>query len=769
MISLIITRLKQFRLSILHIILRVIIISSLILFIYPQDYTYSQVSTIRPKVGLALSGGGSCGLAHIGVLKVMEEAGLRPDVITGVSMGSIIGGLYAMGYSADSIEKLSKAIDWNLILTNQIPENKIIYPEKKYFNNNIIAIPLALKKSIIPSGLINGQQMEKMLSYYTWPAARIDDFSKLPIPFMCLATNLVTITKTELTGGYLSDAMRASSAVPTIFTPLKIDSLLLIDGGMVRNLAVSETRDMGASIVIASYTGSYMSNEEELQSVTDILSQLLFFIGVDDFEKQKKYADILIEPKTEDLSSTSFDNIDTIIQRGYRAALPFKEKFRRIADSLNRIESQPPIDKILGRQFYSFDRIQINGNKKISKKQILGVLNIHPYQRVDKEMITERIDLLYGKNWFDKVKYRIVPRNDSLLLMIDCTELSKTMLYASVHYDNGLRSGVILRFSVKNPLIQKSKFETDASIGQYFRARSKYFQFIDHNQKYGLSLNFYVENSLMPMLELRGETGNTITRNFYPGVSLFKRFGLNHMLEISGTYQSLSYLPQFLSPEELKYISYNYMNLNMEYNLNTLDIKYFPNYGAVLNLSGGISKLLSYSTKTSFSSTSYTENRDGMPAFEKFYTFSGHYRHYFSTSKKLTFGLGADFLYLTHTDTVSQQNNFYFLGGMTPLTIRSVPMAGFHPGEIRINRLAEVSAQADYELFPSFHLGILANFALIKEAFADKGYPFLAGYGFSVGYSSIFGPLRAGIMHGLYDHEKYFSAIKAFISLGYNF
>ncbi|HKK42706.1 MAG TPA: patatin-like phospholipase family protein, partial [Bacteroidales bacterium] len=586
MITFIISRPGKFRSRLFRVLLRVILTPLLLLLLCPPVTSYSQTVTLRPKVGLALSGGGSCGLAHIGVLKVMEEAGLRPDVITGVSMGSIIGGLYAIGYSADSIEKLCKAIDWNLILTNQIPENKIIYPEKQYFNNNIIGIPIRLKRSILPSGLINGQQMEKMLSYYTWPASATNDFSRLPIPFMCLATNLVTCTKTELTGGYLSDAMRASSAVPTIFTPLKIDSLLLIDGGMVRNLAVSETRDMGASIVIASYTGSYMSKEENLQTVPDILSQLLFFIGVDDFEKEKKYADILIEPQTEDLSSTSFDNIDTIIERGYRAALPFKAKFKRIADSLNRIESQPPIDNIMGRQYYSFDQIRINGNKKISKKQILGVLNIHPYQKVDKKMITDRIDLLYGKNWFDKVKYRIVPEDDSLILMIDCIELSKTMLYSSVHYDNGMRSGLILRFSLKNPLIQKSKFETDASIGQYYRVRSRYIQFIDHNQKYGLSLNFYAEKTLMPMLEVRGETGNTLSRNMYPGISLFKRFGLNHMLNLSATYESLGYLPQFLSPEELKYISYNYMNLGMEYKINTLDIKNFPNYGAVLDLSG---------------------------------------------------------------------------------------------------------------------------------------------------------------------------------------
>lgn len=737
--------------------------------IHPLFNAFSQGNGIRPKVGLALSGGGSCGLAHIGVLKVMQEAGLRPDVITGVSMGSLIGGLYAIGYSVDSIEKLCKTVDWNLIITNQLPESKIIFPEKKYFNNSVIAIPISVKKSIIPTGLLNGQQMENMLSYYTWPADLITDFSKLPIPFMCIATNLVTIKKTELTHGYLADAIRASSAVPTIFTPLKIDSLLLIDGGLVRNLAVRETRDMGASIVIASYTGSYMRKEKNLQSVTDILTQLLFFIGVDDFEKEKKFADILIEPETDDLSSTSFDDIDTIIQRGYRAAMPYRKRFKRIADSLNLIGPQPPVEKILGRQYYSFDRIQVNGNKKISRKQILGVLNIRPGEEVDKSMLKERIDLLYGKNWFDKVKYRIVPQNDSLLLMIDCTELSKTMLYASVHYDDGMHSGLVLDLSIKNPLIQKSKLELDAYIGQYYKIRSRYFQFIDPNQKYGLSLEAYAENVMLPMLQIRGETGSMMSRNFYPGASIFKRFGLNHMVTISGTYEMLSYIPQFITPDKLEIVSHNYMNLQLEYQINTLDIKNFPNRGATLDISGSISKLLSYSTKINNVTQSYDENNSEVPSFDKFYTIRGHYRHYFSPSKRLTLSVGGDFLYVSETDSISAQNNFWLLGGITPATIRSIPMAGFHPGQIMVKKMAELEAESDWEIYPAFHLGILTNFSMIQETNRNKGYSFLAGYGISVGYSSIFGPLRAGIMHGIYSKEEYFIPVKGFISLGYNF
>ena len=199
----------------------------------------------RPSVGLVLSGGGAHGIAHLGVIRVMEEAGLRPDYITGVSMGSIIGGFYSLGYSADSLYKILKIINWDDLLTNVISENKVIFHEKSRFNNSILSLPLSARKVVLPSGLINGQQVENTLSFYSWPAANINDFSKLPIPFMCVATDIITYKKVDLNTGYLPDAIRASFSVPSIFTPIKIDTMLLFDGGLIRNFAASEAQGYG--------------------------------------------------------------------------------------------------------------------------------------------------------------------------------------------------------------------------------------------------------------------------------------------------------------------------------------------------------------------------------------------------------------------------------------------------------------------------------------------------------------------------------------------
>ena len=175
-------------------ILRIILknsLSALFLFSFALN-SESQEINKRPSIGLVLSGGGAHGIAHLGVIKVMEESGLRPDYITGVSMGAIIGGLYSLGYTADSLHKLLKTINWSTILSNKIPENKVIFLEKAHFYHSIVSLPLSSRKVKLPSGLITGQQFENALSFYTWPAADINDFSRLPIPFMCLAADIIT-------------------------------------------------------------------------------------------------------------------------------------------------------------------------------------------------------------------------------------------------------------------------------------------------------------------------------------------------------------------------------------------------------------------------------------------------------------------------------------------------------------------------------------------------------------------------------------------------
>jgi NTE family protein len=723
----------------------------------------------RPKTGLVLSGGGAHGIAHLGVIKVMEEAGLRPDFITGVSMGAIVGGLYSLGYTADSLYKLLKLVDWTTILSNKISENKVVFLEKTNFYHSIISLPLTSKKVVLPAGLITGQQFENTLSFYTWPAADINDFSKLPIPFMCLASDIVAFKKVDLRTGYLADALRASSAVPSIFTPIKIDNLLLLDGGLIRNFAAQEARDMGADFIIGSYCGFHAYNEDELQSASGIMKQIGLSRSLEDFKQQKGLVDVLIEPETHKFPINEFDNVDSLFQKGYEAALPFKQYFLKLADSLNRISSQRPIENILNKRFYKFNKIEITGNKIYTDSQIKGVLDIEPEKDVDKYLLSDRIELLYGKAWFDKVKYRIVPRNDSLILFIDCIEKPQAMFYGSVHYDNALLSGLILELSVKNLLTPRSVINFNSFIGHYFRFEFNSIQFLDRNQKFGLSANFYSDNTLIPMLELNGEKIDVISRNFVPGLSVNKSLGLNHMMSIYANFENTNLIPHYSSDDRLKSLTFNYISGTYDYQINTINTKHFPDKGVIFYISGSTSKLISAIARTDTVKTTFKEDGNGDLRFERFYTLHGSFNQYFSPSGKLTFSIRGEAFMITNSDSVSAQNNFYLLGGIEPVSKRSIAMAGFHSNEIPVRKAAGISTEIDFELIRDIHLTAMADIFTVREANRSDGYSLLSGYGIGVGYMSIIGPIKVGIMHGNYSREEYFNKTKGFLSIGYKF
>jgi NTE family protein len=732
------------------------------------DILAQEVSK-RPTVGLVLSGGGAHGIAHLGVLKVMEEAGLRPDYITGVSMGSIIGGLYSIGYSADSLRKLLNTINWQLLLSNKIPENQVIFLEKDHFYHSIISLPLSHKKLALPSGLISGQQFENILSFYTWPAADINDFSRLPIPFRCLATDILSFNKINLKTGYLADAIRASASVPSVFTPLRIDTMLLLDGGLIRNFAATEVREMGANIVIGSYTGFDPFKEDELKSVQGIMKQIGLVRGLEDFENQKKLVDILIKPDVDKFPRSGFENVDSIFQKGYEAALPYKKYFIKLSDSLNAIGSQKPMDYILDKQFYTFNKIEITGNEIYSDFQILGVLDIQPEEKIDKYQLKERIELLYGNAWFDKVKYRIVPRNDSLILVIDCIEKPQVIFYGSVHYDNSLLFGLILEMSGKNLLTKRSSININSFIGQFYRFEFNYLQFIGRNQKFVISANFYADNTLLPALNLNRDSGDVYSRNIRTGLAINRRLGLNQLMGVSVYYENMNLIPRHESEFSLKNLAYNYLSATYDYNINTVDMKHFPDRGTILNISAGMSKLFSVSSRTDSSKIVLKEPINEINSFDRFYTFYGNIKYYFSPIRKLTFEIGGDLLLINDSDSVSAQNNFYLLGGIESLNKRSVSMVGFYSNEIPVKKMAGLRAEIDMEFFRNFHLTIMSNIFWAEANGYEDIISIYEGYGMGIGYMSRVGPLRIGLMNGISSSNTYVSRIKGYFSFGYSF
>ena len=207
-----------------------------------------------------------------------------------------------------------------------------------------------------------------------------------------------------------------------------------------------------------------------------------------------------------------------------------------------------------------------------------------PGDNVDNDFIRERIELLYGKVWFDKVKYKIKQRNDSLILIIDCYEKPAILLTSSLHYDNAINTGLIVGISGKNLLTPRSKINLDSFIGQYFRISLKYLQFIDRNQKYGLSADIYADKNFLPGLYISGSINECISYTSFYTMKLNGMVGLNQMFSISAGIDRLDLMPNMLVNSSLKKLTSNFMTYSFDYSVNTLDTKHFPNKGGVYSI-----------------------------------------------------------------------------------------------------------------------------------------------------------------------------------------
>ena len=252
-----------------------------ILSISVSAYSQDTTSVKRPKVGLVLSGGGAKGAAHIGVLKYIEEAGIPIDYIAGTSMGSIVGGMYALGYSADEILDIISAVDWDRLISNNVERRKISYTNKVESCSQLVTIPFSVGtdqeelqkrsfKNSLPTGIVSGDNLINLFNSLSVGYSDPVDFNDLPTPFLCIATNVINGEADVLDKGVFSKSLRASMAIPVLFDPVKIDETLYADGGLVNNFPAEQCRAMGADFVIG------VSMSPGLETDPDKLSSIFF-------------------------------------------------------------------------------------------------------------------------------------------------------------------------------------------------------------------------------------------------------------------------------------------------------------------------------------------------------------------------------------------------------------------------------------------------------------------------------------------------------------
>ena len=315
------------------------LLSCLLLCLIPM--ALFAVEKPQPKIGLVLSGGAARGLAHVGVLKALEEQGIRVDAIAGTSMGAVIGGLYASGYKIDELEKLALDIDWQEALSDDPPREDIPFRRKQDDRDFLVRQKLSFRDDGslgLPLGVIQGQNLSLLLESLLAHSSDIRDFDKLPIPFRAVATDIVNGDKVVFRKGHLPQVIRASMSIPAVFAPVEINGQLLVDGGMVDNIPVDVAREMGVDRVIVVDIGTPLRPRKQLTTVFDILNQSTTLMTRSNSEVQLASLtpdDILIQPALSAIGATDFGRSQDIISAGYRATqalAPRLADFRHPAD-----------------------------------------------------------------------------------------------------------------------------------------------------------------------------------------------------------------------------------------------------------------------------------------------------------------------------------------------------------------------------------------------------------------------------------------------------
>ena len=381
----------------------------------------------RPRIGLALSGGGARGGAHIGVLRALEELRVPIDCIAGTSIGAVVGGFYAAGRSVGELEELVRTIDWDTAFLNITPREMRSFRRKRDDDSFLVRQRPGLNRGEIelPIGLVQGQVIDLIIAEYTLPASGIEDFDRLRVPFRAVAADIATGEAVVLESGSLARAIRASMALPAMLTPVEYEDGLLVDGGIAMNLPVSIAREMGADVVIAVDISASLREREELRSVLDVTSQLTNLLTREGVERERELLvgeDILLQPEFgPDLTSVDFERMEEAIEYGYRIAMEHREELERYSldpEAYEAYLASRPVPRLGEMPIVEFVRL-VNRSRIAESVLRTRMRDIVIGEPLELETIERAISQAYGLELFQNVRYSVVSEGDATGLEIE--------------------------------------------------------------------------------------------------------------------------------------------------------------------------------------------------------------------------------------------------------------------------------------------------------------------------------------------------------------
>ena len=389
-------------------------------------------STDRPRIGLVLSGGGARGAAHVGVLKVIDELKIPIDVVTGTSMGAIIGGLYASGMSALEIEKALDEVDWSDVLKDDTIRTELSFrrkeQDKDFIRRSVVGVRDGTVK--LPFGVLQGQKLLLLLKKLTRPVSGVGDFDRLAIPFRAVATDIVTGKAVVIGKGDLALAMRASASIPSIFSAVEMDGKLLVDGGVSNNLPVEVARDMGAELLIVVDISTPLYSREQIRSALSVADQLTTIMTRSNTERSIALLtdrDIFMVPELGDLGTGDFVQSMQAVPLGEQAARAVQERLATLAvddgDWQAYLQRRQQLQNDAGEQpVLAF--VHIDNDSGISDELLVARLGLREGEPLDLQKLREGIDRIYGMDLFQSVSYRLVEEEGEAGLVLEVREKS---------------------------------------------------------------------------------------------------------------------------------------------------------------------------------------------------------------------------------------------------------------------------------------------------------------------------------------------------------
>ena len=693
----------------------------------------------RKKVGVVLSGGGAKGMAHIKALKVIEEAGIPIDYIAGTSMGAIVGGLYAIGYTTEQLDSMVRKQDWTFLLSDRIKRSAMSLTDRERSEKYTVSIPFTkTPKDAAAGGLMKGQNLANLFSDLTVGYHDSIDFNKLPIPFACVAANVVNGEQIVFHDGILSTAMRASMAIPGVFTPVRQDSMVLVDGGIVNNYPADVVKAMGADIIIGVDVQNALKKADKLNSVPDILGQIVDITCQSNHEKNVDLTDTYIRVNVEGYSSASFTPaaIDTLMRRGEEAAkeqwnslLALKKKIG-IAEDYTPKQHGPYSSLSNARTVYVTD-ISFSGVEVDDKKWLMKKCNLKENSDITTQQIEQALYQLRGSQSYSSASYTLKETPEGYHLNFLLQEKYERRINLGIRFDSEEIASLLVNATADLKTHIPSRLALTGRLGKRYAARIDYT--LEPMQQRNFNFSYMFQYNDINIYE-EGDRAYNTTYKYHLAEFGFSdvwyknfRFGLGLRFEY---YKYKDFL--FKKPEisDLKVESEHFLSYFAQVQYNTYDKGRFPSKGSDFRAAYSLytDNTAQYNEHAPFSALNASW-ASVIPVTRRFAVIPSIYGRIL---------IGRDFPYPLQNAIGGEVPGFYIP--------QQLPFAGVTNLELMDNTVMIASIKFRQRMGAIHYLTLTGNYGLTDSNFFDilKGKQL---FGVSAGYGmdSIFGPLEISL------------------------